>query len=126
MAPSSDDLAPSSDDLVPSSDDLVPSSDDLVPSSDDLAPSSDDWELLLAIAAAVRNKSKVSTQVMEATILQVCEGRFLSHKQLQELLGRSYNTLRLGYLSKMVKMGQLELRYPNKLTHPDQAYSTKK
>ncbi|MBW4601753.1 MAG: putative DNA binding domain-containing protein [Calothrix sp. FI2-JRJ7] len=126
LAPSSDDLVPSSDDLVPSSDDLVPSSDDLAPNSDDLAPSSDDWELLLAIAGAVRNKSKVSTQVMEATILQVCEGRFLSHKQLQELLGRSYNTLRLGYLSKMVKMGQLELRYPDKLTHPDQAYSTKK
>ncbi len=107
------------------SDDLEPSSDDLEPSSDDLELSSDDWESLKAIAAAVRNKGKVSTEVLETTILKLCQGRFLNHKQLQELLGRSHNTLRLGYLSKMQKTGQLELRYSDKPTHPDQGYRTK-
>ncbi|BAB75326.1 ATP-binding protein [Nostoc sp. PCC 7120 = FACHB-418] len=113
------------DDLKPSSDDLKPSSDDLEPSSDDLEPSSDDWQSLMAIAVTIRNKGKVSTDIMEATILRLCQGRFLNHKQLQELLDRSYNTLRLGYLSKMHKKGQLELRYPDKLTHPNQGYRTK-
>ena len=113
------------DDLEPSSDDLKFSSDDLEASSDDLEPSSDDWESLKAIAINVRNKGKVPSKVMETTILKLCQGRFLNHKQLQELLGRSYNTLRLGYLSKMQKTGQLELRYPDKLTHPNQGYRTK-
>jgi len=113
------------DDLKPSSDDLKPSSDDLEPSSDDLEPSSDDWQSLMAIAVTIRNKGKVSTDIMEATILRLCQGRFLNHKQLQELLDRSYNTLRLGYLSKMHKKGQLEVRYPDKLTHPNQGYRTK-
>ncbi|NDJ24446.1 AAA family ATPase [Nostoc sp. B(2019)] len=123
---SSDDLEPSSDDLELSSDDLEPSSDDLEPSSDDLEPSSDDWELLKVIAATIRNKRKVSIDIMEVTILKLCQGRFLNHKQLQELLNRSHNTLRLGYLSKMQKKGQLELRYPEKPTHPNQGYRTKK
>ncbi|MEH1844630.1 MAG: hypothetical protein V7L25_06385 [Nostoc sp.] len=126
LEPSSDDLKPSSDDLEPSSDDLEPSSDDLESSSDDLESSSDDWELLLVIAATVRNKRKVSIDIMEVTILKLCQGRFLNHKQLQELLNRSHNTLRLGYLSKMQKKGQLELRYPEKPTHPNQGYRTKK
>jgi ATP-dependent DNA helicase RecG len=64
--------------------------------------------------------------MMETTILKLCEGSFLNHKQLQELLNRSHKTLRLGYLSKMQKTGQLELRYQGKPTHPDQAYRTKK
>ncbi|MEH2118933.1 RNA-binding domain-containing protein [Nostoc sp.] len=63
---SSDDLGLSSDDLSSSSDDLGLSSDDLPSSSDDLGLSSDDWELLMAIAATVRNKGKVSTDIAVA------------------------------------------------------------
>jgi predicted HTH transcriptional regulator len=107
-------------------DDLELSSDDLELSSDDLESSSDDLESLMEIAASVRNKGKVSTNIMEAAIIKLCQDKFLTHKQLQALLGRSYNTLRLGYLSKMQKKGQLELRYPDKPTHPDQGYRTKK
>jgi len=120
-----DDLELSSDDLELSSDDLELSSDDLELSSDDLELSSDDWEALKVIAANVRNKGKVANEVMEMTILKLCQGRFLNHKQLQELLNRSHNTLRLGYLSKMQKKGQLELRYADKPTHPNQGYRTK-
>lgn len=102
------------------------SSDDLESSSDDWELSSDDWESLKTIAATVRNKSKVSTNIMESIILELCQDRFLNQKQLQELLGRSYHTLRLGYLSRMQKQGQLELRYPDRPTHPNQGYRTRK
>ncbi|MBD2568418.1 RNA-binding domain-containing protein [Anabaena lutea] len=122
---SSDDSESNSDNLESSSDDLESNSDDLESSSDDLELSSDALEVLKAIAAPVRNKGKVSTDIMEATILKLCKERFLNNKQLQELLDRSYHTLRLGYLSKMQKKGQLELRYPDKPTHPNQGYRTK-
>ncbi|WP_460205316.1 Fic family protein [Scytonema sp. NUACC21] len=62
---------------------------------------------------------------MEQTIRQLCQDSFLTHKQLEKLLGRSATTLRVNYLSTMVKTGQLELQYPDKPTHPEQAYRTK-
>ena len=123
---SSDDLDSSSDDLDSSSDDLDSSSDDLDSSSDDLDSSSDDWKSLMEIAVSVRNKSKVSIDIMEVTILKLCQDRFLNHKQLERLLNRSYHTLRTSYLSRMYKNGQLELKYPDKPTHPNQKYRTKK
>jgi ATP-dependent DNA helicase RecG len=121
----SDHLESSSDHLESSSDHLESSSDHLESSSDHLESSSDHLESLAEIAAAVRNKGKVSTEQMEVTILQLCKGRYLNYKQLQELLNRSPHTLRVSYLSKMLKAGQLELRYPDKPTHPNQGYRTK-
>ena len=106
------------------SDHLEPSSDHLEPNSDHLEPSSDHLESLKALAAPVRDKGKVASQVMEEMILKLCQRWFLSHRQLEELLGRSSNTLRVSYLTKMVKTGQLELRYPDKHTHPNQGYRT--
>ena len=94
-------------------------------SSDHLEASSDHLELLKAVAAPMRKKRKVARQDMEEMILQLCQGTFLTHRQLEELLDRSTNTLRVNYLSKMLKMGQLELRYPDKPTHPNQGYRTK-
>lgn len=70
--------------------------------SDHLEPSSDHLESLKALAASVRNKGKVLRGVMEEMILKLCQGWFLNRRQLEELLGRSQNTLRVGYLSKMV------------------------
>ncbi|GAA6620318.1 hypothetical protein [Scytonema sp. NUACC26] len=108
-----------------SSDRLEPSCDRLESSSDHLESSSDIWESLKALAASVRNKGKVPSELMGQTICQLCQDRFLTHRQLEELLDRSATTLRVSYLSKMVKTGQLELRYPDKPTHPEQAYRTK-
>jgi ATP-dependent DNA helicase RecG len=125
LTPSSDHLTPSSDHLPPSSDHLTPSSDHLTPSSDHLTPSSDHIESLKAIAAPVRVKSKAEPELMKEVILKICQGRYLTQQQLAEILNRSINTLRPNYLKKMVKEGLLELLYPDKPTHPDQAYRTR-
>ena len=105
-----------------SSDHLETSSDHLETSSDHLETSSDHLKSLKVIAAPVRDKGKVSSQVMEQTILSLCEGRFLTSRQLGKLLNRDRDSLRLRFLSKMQKKGQLELRYPDKPTHENQAY----
>jgi ATP-dependent DNA helicase RecG len=123
---SSDRLQASSDRLQLSSDRLQVSSDHLQVSSDHLQVSSDPFESLKVIAAPVREKGKVPNEVMEQTILQLCEDRFLTTRELGDLLGHSPNSLRYRFLSKMVKAGQLELRYPDKRTHEAQAYGTQK
>jgi predicted transcriptional regulator len=42
-------------------------------------------------------------------------------KELADLLGRTQETLRQGYISAMVENGQLRQKYPSK-HHPRQAY----
>ncbi len=106
-------------------DHLATSSDHLTASSDHLMASSDHLEKLKAIAKPVREKGKVSSEVMRKMILEVCQGVFLTNQQLAEVLDRSTHTLRTAYLKDMVKEGLLELRYPDKPTHQDQAYRTR-
>jgi ATP-dependent DNA helicase RecG len=108
-----------------SSDHLLPSSDHLLPSSDHLLPSSDHLSALLPLTQPVRGKGKVAKELMQNVIIDLCRGRFLTQKQLAELLDRSPHTLRNSYLNQMVKDGQLELKYPDKLSHPQQSYRTK-
>lgn len=81
---------------------------------------------LVAIAAPVRSSKRADRAVTRATILRLCQGRFLSLRQLSELLGRGAETLRDGFISPMVKTGELELRYPDKPSRRDQAYQTRK
>jgi ATP-dependent DNA helicase RecG len=63
---------------------------------------------------------------MVKTILAACSGDFLDLAALADLLDRSPDSLRIYYLNRMVKEGQLELRHPGKPTHPDQGYRAKK
>jgi ATP-dependent DNA helicase RecG len=112
--------------LQVSSDHLQVSSDHLQVSSDHLQVSSDHFESLKVIAAPVREKKQVPNDVMKQTILQLCEDRFLTTRELAELLGNTPNYLRFNFLTKMVKAGQLELRYPDKRNHEAQAYGTQK
>lgn len=77
---------------------------------------------LESVAASVRTKKRVPAEVMEATLLELCSGRWLSLKELARLLGRSPDTLRVHYLSDLVNSGRLELKFPDKPNHPDQAY----
>jgi hypothetical protein len=82
------------------------------------------WERLLDIAEPVRNAGKTPRDQVKSKILELCQDRYLKIDQLVELLGRSKDTLRNHYLNKLVKEGKLKLRYPDKLTHTDQAYKT--
>ena len=78
---------------------------------------------LKVIAARVAGKGKVSKNVMEATILELCRGRFLTVAQLAALLDRSAPNLRGAYLTPMTQSGQLRYRYPDAPNRPDQAYT---
>ncbi|MDE2407939.1 MAG: hypothetical protein KGL91_08765 [Xanthomonadaceae bacterium] len=80
---------------------------------------------LLVIAEPVRSTKRVAPEVTRTTILALCQGRFLSLRQLASLLGRGPETLRDGFVGPMVKEGVLELRYPDKVSRRDQAYRTR-
>ena len=77
---------------------------------------------LLGIAAGIRNKPKPSKAEIEATVLALCDGRFLTVRQLAELLGRAHSSLRDRYLAPMVADGRLIRRNPESAGHPSQAY----
>ncbi len=79
---------------------------------------------LLEIAAPVRAKKRVSPELMQSTILQLCSERYLSLKTLAELLYRSSSTIRTHYIEPMVEQGLLERKYPETPTHLQQAYTT--
>jgi ATP-dependent DNA helicase RecG len=80
---------------------------------------------LIAIAEPVRRSRRADPAVTRATILALCDGQFLSLRQLSSLLDRGPETLRDGFISPLVKTGELELRYPDKLSRRDQAYRTR-
>jgi len=86
------------------------------------APRDPEWLSLMEQSKAVRDQKKAD---LEPTILRLCEGRFLTKGQLEELLGRAEKTLRNNYLVRMVKEGKLEMRFPEKPRSRAQAYRTR-
>jgi ATP-dependent DNA helicase RecG len=119
------DLQTESDPIPINSDHLPVKSDHLRVSSDHLPVKSDHLDSLVALAQPVYGKRKVSKELMQDVICALCRDQFLTQKQLSEVLDRSPHTLRNSYLTQMIKDGQLELKYPNKPNHPQQAYRTK-
>ncbi|MDZ4786433.1 MAG: putative DNA binding domain-containing protein [bacterium] len=79
---------------------------------------------LLEIAAPVREKQRVSPELMRNTILKLCSERYLTVKRLAELLNRRSETIRTHFINPMWSDKFLELKYPNEPTHPQQAYRT--
>jgi ATP-dependent DNA helicase RecG len=61
---------------------------------------------------------------MESIILQLCKDRWLSRRQLSDLLQRNPEGLRARFLISMVAHGLLRLRYPDRPNRADQAYQT--
>ncbi|MCX6692553.1 MAG: AAA family ATPase [Methanoregula sp.] len=104
---------------------LVPSSVHLPDSSVHLVPSSVHSALRTMVEERFLGRKKVSTTLMVETILIICTGHFMTLEQLSSLLKRSPETIRTHYLNPMVKRQLLELKYPDKLTHPDQGYRTR-
>lgn len=81
-------------------------------------------ELLRKIAAPVAGKSRASPQKMRATILELCNGRYLSREALGALLQRNPDNLRNTYLTPLVKERLLTLKYAESPNRPGQAYTT--
>ena len=81
------------------------------------------WETLLLIAAPAREKRRLDTSLMEKLILELCRNRWLSRREISELLQRNPDGLRSRFLTPMVEHGLLRLRYPDKPNRTDQAYT---
>lgn len=81
---------------------------------------------LLSLAEPARNKKKLPAAEMEALVLRLCEGRWLTSKELAVLLSRDAENLQSRILGGMVKRQQLELRFPDVPNRPDQAYRSVK
>jgi ATP-dependent DNA helicase RecG len=79
---------------------------------------------LKSIADRVSGKGKVPKAVMETTILELCQGRFLTLAELASLLDRSAPNLRTAYLTPLLQAGRLRHRYPDQPNRPDQAYTS--
>lgn len=79
---------------------------------------------LLEIARPVRERQTAPQSLVDAVILKLCSGRYLTLRQLAILLDRNPLTLRTHYLSRLVRDQRLAQKYPEKPTHPEQAYST--
>jgi hypothetical protein len=83
------------------------------------APLSSELEEL---AANLRSRKRARPEEVERTILALCTERFFTVPVLARLTGRSIDTLRNHYLSRLVANESLELLYPQQPTHPGQAY----
>lgn len=111
--------------LVGSSIHLEESSPHLEESSCQSPISSERLVQLRKIAEPVEGKGKVPAPVMESVILDLCRVDFLSIRDIALFVGRESDPLRARFLSRMVNEGLLELRYPDKRTHPEQGYRTR-
>ena len=79
---------------------------------------------LLAITAEVRGKKRVKPELMRITIQKLCSVQYLSIEAIATLLNRSPDTIRTHYLNPMLKAGLLELRFPDRPRHREQAYGS--
>ncbi len=80
----------------------------------------EEWK---AAAARVAGKGKAPKEEMEATVLQLCRGRYQTLAELSVLLNRAPTSLRNKTLTPMLRAGRLRYRYPNAPNRPDQAYT---
>ena len=77
---------------------------------------------LLSLAEPARIKGKLPTAEMQALVVRLSDGRWLTSKDLAALLNRDAENLQGRILGVMVKKGLLELRFPDVPNRPDQAY----
>lgn len=91
-------------------------------SSEHLNDSSEHSDTLLRIAEPVRSVKKAPKELVESTILQLCQGRYLTLEELSSILSRNKDSLRINYISPMLKDGRIEQLYKNVTTHPNQKY----
>ena len=79
---------------------------------------------LIEIAKSVREKRRANPKQMRDVILKICSEHYLSLRTLAELLNREPDSIRNHYVNPMIDEGLLQLRYPEQINHPQQAYKT--
>ena len=77
---------------------------------------------LRSIAQPVASAQRAPKNLVESTILKLCNGRYLSLSELAELLDRDPDTLRKNFIRVMLGEQQLIPEHPNIKTHPKQRY----
>lgn len=77
---------------------------------------------LVAIAAPARTSRKLPADKMRQLIVSLCADRWLTARELGELLSRDADNLQSRILTAMVRDRRLELRFPEIPNRPDQAY----
>jgi len=85
-------------------------------------------EKLLAILARfgfLRMPGKLSPEVMREIIVALCADNPITTKEFSLVLERKAKTIQELYLTPMLESGALELKYPDAIHHPNQAYRAK-
>jgi len=82
------------------------------------------WAELTRIALPSRAHPRVAPAETEQLILRLCQGHWLTRRQLAELLDRNSDSIRSRFLTSLVAHGLLRLRHPDKPNRVDQAYTT--
>lgn len=78
------------------------------------------------VFSLLKGKKRASPDLIRQAILIICENDFVPVEEIATMLRRSRDSVSVHYISSMVKEGLLELRYPEKISHPHQAYRTRK
>jgi ATP-dependent DNA helicase RecG len=91
------------------------------PHNADHSPHNSDFS---PIAELAQKKKRLTSKEMEYLILTLCKDRWLSRKQLSELLHRNPEGLLSRFLTPMVDHGLLVMKFPDKPNRVDQAYQT--
>ena len=73
----------------------------------------------------MRGRKSIPKKEMELFILDICSDRFQTLGDIALILHRTEKAIRENYIRPMVQKGLLIPRYPEKKTHPDQAYIRK-
>lgn len=73
--------------------------------------------------AALRPCQRLSPELLDELVLQICKGNWVTLPQLAHLLDRTPDYLRRRCLQSLVRHGLLQMKDPQKPTHPKQAYT---
>ncbi|WP_176886863.1 RNA-binding domain-containing protein [Acidovorax sp. JMULE5] len=96
------------------------------PVLDDLVALAPGFLAELQARAAPARAGRLDMDQMQAVICAVCTGHYVTRAVLARLLDRSPDALRQTHISPMVRSGLLQLAFPSKPTHEQQAYKTGK
>ncbi len=82
--------------------------------------------LTQTVFSLLKGKKRATPDTIRRAILIICENDFVTTDEIATMLNRSRDTLSVHYIPRMVKEKLLDLKYPESISHPDQAYRTRK
>lgn len=77
---------------------------------------------LFQLASEPRQKKRLERSIMEAALIRVCQGHFVSASVLASIVERDAQSIRQQYLKGLVDTGKLRLAFPQYRSDPRQGY----